>query len=90
MRGGAGRPEVAQDLGLDLAAQLVVVQAGERGRAAEGGRFGGGVGVTRFLVRRGASVLVTDATAADQLSESVAQLAGLPVELRLAASTLTV
>lgn len=42
------------------------------------GRFGGGVGVTRFLAARGASVLVTDKEPADALRKSVAQLADLP------------
>jgi UDP-N-acetylmuramoylalanine--D-glutamate ligase len=47
------------------------------------GRFGGGVGVTRWLARQGARVLVTDRLSADRLSASLAQLAGLDVELRL-------
>ncbi|MEM9419409.1 MAG: UDP-N-acetylmuramoyl-L-alanine--D-glutamate ligase [Planctomycetota bacterium] len=41
------------------------------------GRFGGGVGVTRFLAERGADVLVTDTLPADELKDSVAQLADL-------------
>lgn len=41
------------------------------------GRFGGGVGVTRFLASRGAAVLVTDTSPADELKESVGRLAGL-------------
>jgi UDP-N-acetylmuramoylalanine--D-glutamate ligase len=48
------------------------------------GRFGGGVGVTKFLVSRGAKVLVTDKEPAEDLKESVAKIAGLPgVEFRL-------
>ncbi|MCE9591583.1 MAG: UDP-N-acetylmuramoyl-L-alanine--D-glutamate ligase [Planctomycetes bacterium] len=47
------------------------------------GRFGGGVGVTRFLVARGASVTVTDLDPPDKLGKSVAQLAGLPVRFKL-------
>lgn len=50
------------------------------------GRFGGGVGVSRYLVERGAQVLVTDLLPADQLRESLAQLRGvrgLPIEYRL-------
>ncbi len=47
------------------------------------GRFGGGVGVTRFLVDRGADVLVTDQRPADQLRDSLAELADLPVQYRL-------
>ncbi len=41
------------------------------------GRFGGGLGVTRFLAQRGAKVLVTDRLAADQLAESVKGLQDL-------------
>ncbi len=41
------------------------------------GRFGGGVGVTRFLVGRGASVLVTDQDPAEKLSKSIAELQNL-------------
>ena len=35
------------------------------------GRFGGGVGVTRWLAERGASVLVTDLDTAENLRASV-------------------
>ena len=38
------------------------------------GRFGGGVGVARFLAARGADVLVTDRGSADGLAKSVARL----------------
>lgn len=41
------------------------------------GRFGGGVGVTRFLCDRGADVLVTDQEPADKLEKSIAQLQDL-------------
>lgn len=48
------------------------------------GRFGGGIGVTRFCVRRGADVLVTDTAPAEELRDSLKQLEGLPsVEYRL-------
>ncbi|MEX0775902.1 MAG: UDP-N-acetylmuramoyl-L-alanine--D-glutamate ligase [Phycisphaeraceae bacterium] len=47
------------------------------------GRFGGGVGVTRFLVSRGAEVLVTDMAPPDKLRQSMAQLQDLPVRYRL-------
>jgi len=47
------------------------------------GRFGGGVGVTRFLARRGAVVTVSDQAPADQLAESVKALADLDVRLHL-------
>ncbi|MEM6259079.1 MAG: Mur ligase family protein, partial [Planctomycetota bacterium] len=41
------------------------------------GRFGGGVGVTRFLVDRGADVLVTDLDDAGKLAKSIAQIQDL-------------
>lgn len=51
------------------------------------GRFGGGVGVTRFLVDRGADVLVTDQETADKLATSLEKIQDLidagSVELRL-------
>jgi UDP-N-acetylmuramoylalanine--D-glutamate ligase len=47
------------------------------------GLFGGGAGVTRFLVRRGAKVTVTDAKPELDLRESVEELKGLPLTLRL-------
>ena len=47
------------------------------------GRFGGGVGVTRYLSRNGANVLVTDRMSLEDLADPVAQLEGLPVEFRL-------
>jgi UDP-N-acetylmuramoylalanine--D-glutamate ligase len=47
------------------------------------GRFGGGVGVTRWLARQGARVTVSDRAPAEQLAESVAALKGLDVALHL-------
>ncbi len=47
------------------------------------GRFGGGIEVARWLVQQGAKVLVTDKDSAEKLAESVAKLAGLPIEYRL-------
>lgn len=41
------------------------------------GRFGGGVGVTKWLVAQGAQVLVTDLEKAEALKDSVAQIEGL-------------
>lgn len=46
------------------------------------GRFGGGIGVTRWLVEQGARVTVVDRAEAESLSSSVKQLAGLPVRFR--------
>src|SRR5690606_11231147 len=51
------------------------------------GRFGGGLGVARFLAAQGADVLVTDLDAEDKLRDSVAALRPLidagSVRLRL-------
>jgi len=47
------------------------------------GRFGGGVGVTRWLAQNGAEVLVTDNAPPQKLRESLHQIAGVDVELRL-------
>ncbi|MEM6458660.1 MAG: UDP-N-acetylmuramoyl-L-alanine--D-glutamate ligase [Planctomycetota bacterium] len=51
--------------------------AGRRATVMGLGRFGGGVGVARFLVERGAHVLVTDTAPAADLADSVAKLADL-------------
>jgi UDP-N-acetylmuramoylalanine--D-glutamate ligase len=47
------------------------------------GRFGGGIGVTRYLARAGAKVTVSDQAPAKELAESVAALEGLDVTLHL-------
>lgn len=47
------------------------------------GRFGGGVGVTRWLIEQGAKVTVTDLADERALADSVAALDGLPVTLHL-------
>ncbi len=51
------------------------------------GRFGGGIGVARFLAEQGARVLVTDQESAEALAASVARIADLvacgAVQLRL-------
>jgi UDP-N-acetylmuramoylalanine--D-glutamate ligase len=47
------------------------------------GRFGGGVGVTRWLAQNGANVLVSDKAPADRLRDSLDEIADLGVELRL-------
>jgi len=57
--------------------------AGKRVTVMGLGRFGGGVGVARYLVKQGADVLVTDLLSEDELSESLAILEGLPIEYRL-------
>ncbi len=47
------------------------------------GRQGGGLGVTTWLCRQGASVTVSDQATRDELSQSVAKLAGYDVQLHL-------
>ncbi|MFQ6048144.1 MAG: Mur ligase family protein, partial [Phycisphaerae bacterium] len=47
------------------------------------GRFGGGVGLTRWLVRQGARVTVSDQADAESLGESIARLAGLDVAVHV-------
>lgn len=51
--------------------------AGQRITVMGLGRFGGGVGVTRFLAERGADVLVTDLDAEDKLAESLGAIRDL-------------
>lgn len=64
-----------QGFELDLGAKRMVVMGL--------GRFGGGVGVTRYLAGRAARVLVTDLLPAQALGDSLARLEGLPVDYRL-------
>ncbi len=47
------------------------------------GLFGGGVGITKFLVSQGADVTVTDLKKAEELSQSLKLLDGLPIKFRL-------
>jgi len=47
------------------------------------GLFGGGVGVTRYLARRGAQVTVTDLRNEAQLAESIESLKDVPVAFHL-------
>ena len=47
------------------------------------GRFGGGVGVTRWLAQNGAKVLATDKAAPGKLQPALEQIADLDIELRL-------
>jgi UDP-N-acetylmuramoylalanine--D-glutamate ligase len=54
---------------------------GKRVTVAGLGRFGGGIAVSRWLVEQGAAkVLVSDQASAEQLSDSIKQLDGLPIE----------
>ncbi len=57
--------------------------AGRRVTVMGLGLFGGGVGVTRFLVRQGARVTATDLKDDAALAESLAKLDGLPVTCHL-------
>jgi len=47
------------------------------------GRFGGGVGVTKWLCGQGATVTVSDKASADSLAESISQLADCDAVLHL-------
>lgn len=47
------------------------------------GRFGGGVGVARWLAEQGARVTVTDLKTADELKDSIERLRDLEIKLRL-------
>jgi UDP-N-acetylmuramoylalanine--D-glutamate ligase len=57
--------------------------AGKRVTVMGLGRFGGGIGVTRWLCDQGARVTVTDQADAKALSNSIDQLAGLRIEYQL-------
>lgn len=57
--------------------------AGRRVTVVGLGRFGGGVGVTRWLCERGAAVTVSDKAPAADLADSVRQLEGLGAALHL-------
>jgi UDP-N-acetylmuramoylalanine--D-glutamate ligase len=47
------------------------------------GRFGGGVGVTRYLAQQGAQVTVTDLADESALAESLSRIEDLPIRLAL-------
>ncbi len=47
------------------------------------GRFGGGVGVSRWLVEQNASVIVTDLANESDLAKSIEELQDLPIEFHL-------
>ncbi len=57
--------------------------AGSRVTVVGLGRFGGGIGVTKWLCAQGAVVTVSDRADADALAGSIAQLDGLDVTLHL-------
>ncbi len=49
------------------------------------GRFGGGVGVSRWLAEQNAKVIVTDLANESDLATSIQELQGLPIEFHLGA-----
>jgi UDP-N-acetylmuramoylalanine--D-glutamate ligase len=53
---------------------------GQRATVMGLGRHGGGVGAARYLAQHGARVTVTDLVAASELTDSLNQLAGAPIE----------
>ena len=57
--------------------------AGRRVTVVGLGRFGGGVGATRWLAGQGARVTVSDAAPPEKLADSIRQLDGLDVALHL-------
>jgi len=57
--------------------------AGKRITVMGLGRFGGGVGATRWLVNNGAHVTVSDIAPAEKLANSIAALDGLDIEFHL-------
>jgi UDP-N-acetylmuramoylalanine--D-glutamate ligase len=67
----------------DRHAALTTSLRGKRVTVMGLGLFGGGVGLTRFLVKQGARVTVTDLKKAPQLAPSLKALEGLPLELHL-------
>lgn len=66
-----------------ISANSVQPVAGLRALVVGLGRFGGGVGVTRWLAEQGAHVTVTDQADAASLAESLEAIAGLPVSLQI-------
>ncbi len=68
-------PRLAQETPTGIAGRRVLVVGL--------GRFGGGVGVTQWLVAQGADVTVTDLASQAALGESLEKLAGLEVTFRL-------
>jgi UDP-N-acetylmuramoylalanine--D-glutamate ligase len=67
----------------DFAAKPPTDLAGKRVTVVGLGRFGGGVGATRWLIAQGAKVTVSDMASADDLAESLAELDDGDVTLHL-------
>ncbi len=75
-----------EDLNLEALANKASEMLSVRGKRALVvglGRFGGGVGVTRWLSQNGAEVIVTDLADADSLRDSVQQLSDLDITFHL-------
>jgi UDP-N-acetylmuramoylalanine--D-glutamate ligase len=68
-------PNASSPAGMDV--------AGRRVTMVGLGRFGGGLGVTRWLAAQSAKVTVSDKANAEELAESVRELEGLDVALHL-------
>ena len=64
-------------------ASVVESVAGKKVLVMGLGRFGGGVGVSKWLVEQGAIVTVNDSATAEELAESIMKLEGLPVTFKL-------
>lgn len=64
-------------------ARSTAALAGRRITVLGLGRFGGGLGVTRWLAAQGAQVTVSDHAPASELDDSIKALAGLNVSLHL-------
>ncbi|QDU34922.1 UDP-N-acetylmuramoylalanine--D-glutamate ligase MurD [Poriferisphaera corsica] len=62
---------------------VVMEYAGKKVLVMGLGRFGGGVGVSRWLVERGADVMVTDMGREEDLQKSLMALKGLEIAYRL-------
>src|SRR6185436_17297074 len=80
IRASAGAPQV--DMVLPLLREVPALD-GRRVTVMGLGLFGGGLGVTRFLVKAGAKVTITDSKSETDLRESIEQLRLLPVTFRL-------
>ncbi len=76
---GRPSPRRARAAGRDPSTAI----SGQRVLVVGLGRFGGGSGVTRWLVSQGARVTVTDQAPAESLVESIEGLGGLPLTLHL-------
>ena len=77
------RQSTARDQPLRRQGDIPADLAGKKVTVVGLGRFGGGIGVTKWLCSQGARVIVSDLADAYALEESVAALDGLDVALHL-------